>query len=61
MSKSNVMINLGDGFPLGKNMHNVIKFIKSTYIENLFTIIIKCLKNVLFSNVLLDYVSSNCR
>ena len=60
MSKSNVMINLGDGFPLGKNMH-VIKFIKSTYIENLFTIIIKCLKNVLFSNVLLDYVSSNCR
>ena len=55
------MINLVDGFPLGKNMHNVIKFIKSTYIENLFTIIIECLKNVLFSNVLLDYVSSNCR
>ena len=55
------MINSGDGLPLGRNMHNVVKFIKSTHIENPFTIIIKCLKNVLFSIVFLDYVSSNCR
>ena len=61
MLKSNMMINSGDGLPLGRNMHNVVKFIKSTHIENPFTIIIKCLKNVLFSIVFLDYVSSNCR
>ena len=56
-----MVINSGDGLSLGRNMHNVVKFIESTYIENLFTIIIKCLKNVLFSIVFLDYVSSNCR